>query len=251
VAILLVWEGCGNVSKKIYKVVASKFSKDAHTHDFSFSSSLDDVSEALKQLLESRRVKVGGQTCAVVNRSSDMTQDAQAKVSKDPPPVTQVIQATNEKVNETEEADEEMMTKPESSGVDVPGNLFDSLSPAVLKSLQTYIDENGLGTEEGTKRLANIVPNSQEFIDLANRLAQDTGLSFAEATKTLTKWQDSQKNLEAMIEKEKQKTKIVGTRPIWRCGVCGMADKPGLLVMLPHSLWGMKMLSWEKLMCNK
>lgn len=54
----------------------------------------------------------------------------------------------------------------------------------------------------------------------------DTSISFADASAMLTKWQGLQQDLEAMIEKEKQKTRVVGTRPIWRCGVCGRADKP-------------------------
>ena len=29
-----------------------------------------------------------------------------------------------------------------------------------------------------------------------------------------------------MIQNEKLKTKTLGAQPIWRCGVCGRADKP-------------------------
>lgn len=211
-------------SKKVYEVVANKFSQDTHVHgDYSFSSSLEDVSVALEQMLESRRAREGGQACTFIDRSVDKTQEA--VTSKDPPPVRQSIQAVNMNANEAEVA-EELATSEQDSSADLPPNIFDELSPDVLKSLQAYIDENGLGSEDGVKHLAAIKPGSQEFIELANRLAKDTGISFAEATDKLTKWQGLQEELEAIIEKEKQKSKIVGTRPIWRCAVCGRADKP-------------------------
>jgi hypothetical protein len=69
-------------------------------------------------------------------------------------------------------------------------------------------------------------PNSKEFANLLLRLQKDTGMSYVAAQAKLTEWQSLQENLEEMIQKEKIKTKTLGARPIWRCGVCGREDKP-------------------------
>eukprot|EP00985_Skeletonema_marinoi_P020527 scaffold12241_cov93-Skeletonema_marinoi.AAC.1 len=100
------------------------------------------------------------------------------------------------------------------------------MDPAVLKTLQNAIDAMGIGSEEGANCLRNLRPDSKEFTDLISVLERETGLSYDDAKAKLIEWQSLQENLEAMIQQEKQKTKILGARPIWRCGVCGAADKP-------------------------
>ena len=41
----------------------------------------------------------------------------------------------------------------------------------------------------------------------------------------LQEWQGAQKELEAMVEA----TKMLAAKPIWRCAVCGRADKPWIV----------------------
>lgn len=205
----------------VYKIVAKNYCHDnTISIGKTFCARLIDVEVALEQMLESRRVREGGQTCAVVNRSMDKPQGANADMRQNPPSLAKTIQVTKEDVCEPEDVEETSIVE------ESPPNMFNSLGNDVLNSLQTYIDEHGLGSKDGANHLRTIDPNSQEFRDLATRLARDTGLSFADACSKLTEWQGMQKDLEATIEKEKQKSKVVGTRPIWRCGVCGRADKP-------------------------
>ena len=225
-------------AQEIYKVVARKYAQSGmQSMESSFHSSMTDVNEALEKMLESRRAREGGQTCATVNRSMDRSQAEDAHMNKDPPPVANTAIAIKEVTCESTE-EEKVDVSNDNDSVELPANIFDSLSPDVLKALQTYIDEQGLGSDEGAKHLAKLDPNSTEFADLVARLVRDTGISTADARAKLTKWQNLQEDLEEMIEKEKQKSKIVGTRPIWRCAVCGQADKPWIVCYTAHFIVG-------------
>lgn len=46
------------------------------------------------------------------------------------------------------------------------------------------------------------------------------------ATEELLKWQDARKCVEEELEKVEVKKKEERVEPIWRCAVCGRADKP-------------------------
>ena len=106
--------------------------------------------------------------------------------------------------------------------------MFDSIGSGILKSLQNFIDDLELGSEEGAKYLASINPDSKEFNELITRLQKETGLSFEGAKAKLLEWQSGQENLDAMIEKQKQKSKTLGALSQFggRCSVCGVSDKP-------------------------
>ena len=112
---------------------------------------------------------------------------------------------------------------------EVPNNIFDGFDTNFLSTLQVVIDELGIGSEAGAGQLKNINPNSVEFANLLNRLQNNTGMSYDDAKAKLTDWQLLQENLEEMIQKEKIKTKTLGTQPNWQCGVCGRVDKPWIV----------------------
>lgn len=82
----------------------------------------------------------------------------------------------------------------------------------------------GLDSEEGVQRLSNLDPSSVVFVDLLQRLVEATGMDPNTAREQLLKWQTAQKNLRKTIEATK--SAVVGARPIWRCAVCGRANKP-------------------------
>ncbi|KAL3922435.1 MAG: hypothetical protein SGARI_006453 [Bacillariaceae sp.] len=101
-------------------------------------------------------------------------------------------------------------------------NLFQNIDKKVLSALQTVLDELGLNGSHGAEKLAKLQVGSEEFNALLERLCEKTGMSPEEATEQFRKWQAAQEEL-----KETQtKTKSLGARPLWRCGVCGRADKP-------------------------
>jgi len=186
----------------------------------SLNSTLDDIKRGLEQLLDSRRSRSGGQSCATIDQR---TAQAAATQNQDSSPPTK--HALSTKMIE-DEVDIEPEDVAEEKDVEVPTNIFEGMDPAFLKTLQNAIDTMGLGSEDGTNRLRNLSPDSKEFADLICLLEREADLSYDDAKAKLIEWQSNQENLEAMIQLEKQKTKTLGARPIWRCGVCGRADKP-------------------------
>mmetsp|Transcript_9221 Transcript_9221/g.19742 ORF Transcript_9221/g.19742 Transcript_9221/m.19742 type:complete len:458 (+) Transcript_9221:186-1559(+) len=212
-------------SNRTYKVVAKNFSKKESDHSglVSMNSSLDDIETALEDYLSARKPRVGGSSCATIANEDALPELGAAMDLKPPPPPLTV-----EKVYTAEKdasVDESFITSDGGSD-SPPSNLFDSMDSKVLETLQTFIDEQGLGSEEGAKSLARLDPNSKEFEDMVARIQERTALSYDEARRQLRQWQTLQEDLEAMIEREKEKKKTLGARPIWRCGVCGRADKP-------------------------
>jgi hypothetical protein len=106
----------------------------------------------------------------------------------------------------------------------VPESVFEGIDPRILQGLQDYIEKEGLDSEAGIQRLSSLDPSSLEFIALLERLVDATGMDSDGAYEQLLKWQEAHKNLKKMIEVTK--SAVVGARPIWRCAVCGRANKP-------------------------
>lgn len=214
---------CVTWGKYVYKFVAKRFSQQSKTTGaiVSLNSTLDDIKRGLEQLLDSRRSRAGGQSCATVGQRTSLEATTQ---NQDLPPIKH---AQSTKMVEIEqEVDIEPEDVAEEKDVEVPTNIFEGMDPAFLKTLQNAIDAMGLGSEDGANRLRDLSPDSQEFADLICLLERDADLNYDDAKAKLIEWQSNQENLEAMIKREKQKTKTFGARPIWRCGVCGQADKP-------------------------
>jgi len=100
--------------------------------------------------------------------------------------------------------------------------------------LQNIVDAMGLNTAEGVAGLSSLDVSSQEFADLVSELVRRTNglLTVDMARAKLLDWIRDQENVrDKMLEQEKemelaklQKRKAL--LPIWRCNVCGRADKP-------------------------
>lgn len=219
---------CVTWSNEVYKIVAKRFSrqpKRSNGGPITFNSTLDDIENALDQFLVSSRVRAGGQSCGGLSEQSKSLM-AMTQQRKDPPPLTKISYSMKMSENEEEEIKSEQKVEEIKEEVEVPNNIFYGFDSNVLNTLQAVIDELGIGSEEGARQLKNMNPNSKEFANLLIRLQKDTGMSYVAAKAKLTEWQWLQDNLEEMIQKEMIKTKTLGARPIWRCGVCGRADKP-------------------------
>ena len=216
---------CVTWAQYVYKVVAKRFSPQSRKigATVSLNSTLGDIQRALEQILDLRRSRESGQSCVAVDRSGSREATVQAQQHQDPPPSIKIAQSTKTIEQEVELELEDVV---EENDAETPANIFEGMEPAALKTLQNVIDEMDIGSEDGANRLRNISPNSKEFADLISRLERDADLSYDDAKAELIEWQSLQENLEAMIQQEKQKTKTLGARPIWRCGVCGQADKP-------------------------
>jgi SpoVK/Ycf46/Vps4 family AAA+-type ATPase len=100
------------------------------------------------------------------------------------------------------------------------------------KALQDLLDNRGLNTRVGVRRLARLNMDSIEMNDLAEEIAKVLNCDYITAVNLLKQWQESQLNVEEQVEQQLQeveKARKEGRKalvPIWRCGVCGRADEP-------------------------
>jgi hypothetical protein len=226
-------EGFGNGrdvvtwADKVYKQVAKKHSRNVPTTSsrrarLPISSSLEDIEMALDLLLSSREARQGGPQCSTSGEVSQPLPTMLDTVKVDAPPPPIMATKKREEVNEEKEEQKEDTENPMT-----PGNAFDGIDRRILQGLQDYTEKEGLDSEEGAQRLSNLNPASAEFMDLLARLVDATGMEPDAAREQLIKWQKAQKKLKRMVEETK--TKIVGARPIWRCAVCGQANKPWIV----------------------
>ena len=114
-------------------------------------------------------------------------------------------------------------------------NEEDSSRMDYLTALQTIIDSMGLNTRDGVRSLRILDESSVELGAVAQRLSAMLGISLDAAFNQLREWQVMQENVEEQmhaqeIEQEKAKAeRRKAMLPIWRCGVCGRADKPWIV----------------------
>jgi SpoVK/Ycf46/Vps4 family AAA+-type ATPase len=107
-------------------------------------------------------------------------------------------------------------------------NLFQVINPDALVLIQDFLVERGMNSEHGAKEFANLDPSNPLFQELVEKAIRALGWSHSFAKDQLVMWQNAQKKLWEEIEKEKELEKSAGRtmQAIWRCAVCGRADKP-------------------------
>jgi hypothetical protein len=171
-------------------------------------------------------------------KQSPMMMPAYGSLLLPPPPSTQTSIATRSamkkiervveetRVEEIEDDDEEREEETEEEEDEENG----PDRGALLSSLQDLLDERGWNSKKGIEKILSL--SGSEFdgavvMEIARRLGAD-----AETVRSmLKKWKEDQREMlltleEAEKELEKMKlTKKRGRVPIWRCGVCGRADK--------------------------
>lgn len=212
---------------RTYRQVAKKHSKKMQLTSSRRSSvpkacTVSDIATALDLLLSSRQVRVGGPKCSSVDPSVSPlpTMTDVARMNAPPPPVTTMEQRVEIRENEDE-------TTGDVDASEIPDNAFEGIDDRVLQILQDFIEKEGLDSEEGVQRLSNLSPSSADSLDLVKRLVDATGMNPDTARDELIKWQKAQKDLKKTIEATK--SAVVGARPIWRCAVCGAANKPWIV----------------------
>ena len=150
-------------------------------------------------------------------------QQLQERANQPPRPAMPAVTAVKVEVVDEELAVEE--GSPKDGGT---SSLFGGVHSSVVQKLQDVLDQEGLQSEEDMRQLAGMDPSSPEFQRFLQIFVDELDLSPDEATEQLLKWQLAQKNLQEELKKVKQQRKL-GTlvqEPIWRCAVCGRADKP-------------------------
>jgi rubrerythrin len=177
----------------------------------------------MDKLLRSREVKSSGATsksCAPVSRADhEQTASQDAPQSAPPPAVTKA--SAKQAVQDMEDMDVDVAEEEVAAQVSSP---FDGVDPRVLARLQDFLDAEGLNSSDGVAHLAALDPNSPEFERLKAMLVKEVGMTPEEALEQLLSWQEAHKD----VQKELEKVKMAGQvqQPIWRCRVCGRADKP-------------------------
>ena len=102
----------------------------------------------------------------------------------------------------------------------------------ILPTLQFLLDSLGLNSEKGIDRLTNSNIDSDEMNLLAQEIAKSCNLSIETARELLRKWQAMQLDVKEQVKKQQKEMELAKAQnrkalvPIWRCGVCGQADKP-------------------------
>lgn len=201
-------------SDRVYREVATSSS---HKEARNATANLKHLRKALDHILQSRIVRRDGQKCTSVEGLQAGSTITQGQDALAPPAVQQkVVVAEAMETCEDEEG-------PEPVAKSEP-NLFESVDENVLKSLQAFLDQEGLNDAEGVQRLVKLDPNSAEFAQLVEKLHLDTGMSTDAARAQLIKWQSAHEELQRKMEQ--LKTQSLGARALWRCAVCGRANKP-------------------------
>jgi hypothetical protein len=206
-------------SDRVYREVAKSTDKTSRVRPGSLTSTLAHVGRALGTILESRIVRTGGPLCVTTAPAKDMLMQNQVAL-----PSPRVKQNIRVEVIAEESCEDHELEEAEPESEQAEANFFDSVDKKVLSRLQTFLGEQGLNDEEGVARVAKLDPNSSEFAELVERLHQETGMSPEEAREQLIKWQSAQEELQEKLKELKKQ--VVGARPLWRCAVCGRADKP-------------------------
>ena len=178
-----------------------------------FKDLLDALQEHTKTL-EGRQATGGPESVPPILPQAMAMANAHAA----PPPRLATATATAKVQVEVEE---ELETEAAPAAASEP-NPFDGVDSAVLARLQKYLDQEGLNNEAGSTELASMREDDPRFGKILRLLRTELRLSPDAARDQLRKWQQARMTVKQMA----QKLKHGKMRPIWRCGVCGRADKP-------------------------
>jgi hypothetical protein len=127
------------------------------------------------------------------------------------------IAAETEQAVQTEQQEDEA-----SCGLDI----------VFLTSMQAELDRSGINSREGTLRLAGMMAGDPELAQFAARLAAATGASLEATLERIAEWQRARGGVEdQLLEQDSEMETALALKrramcPIWRCRVCGRADKP-------------------------
>eukprot|EP01034_Spumella_vulgaris_P032361 gene32361-39952_t len=207
-----------NFCDKLFQQVAGRASGADDEEDDEFTIEPIDLEGALAELLKMKPAADSGTvTTPVPSKQSFPMASVQAQQSAPPPPAV-----SHAVIAQEETADVIMEEAADQSGGVEPH----------LVVLQTILDQRGLNSAEGVEYLSTLSTFDEEFIDLAQEIATALNISLEEASAKLTEWQSQQADVREKMKAQQtemevaKKEKRQALLPIWRCGVCGAADKP-------------------------
>ena len=183
---------------------------------------LVDLGNALDEMLSTVTAQRGRQP-PVAAAHELRPQVASQRQNAAPPTTRTAVKRREKKEEEAEPAAEE---EEEAGEAGDPGAPFDRVQGRVLQTLQTVLDEAGVTSLEGAREFTRMVPGSESHERLLHRLTSELGMSPEEASEQLEKWRDAHEELEEIEKMVEMKKRTQGREAIWRCRVCGRADKP-------------------------
>jgi rubrerythrin len=180
----------------------------------------DDLEAALDELLKTKgsvdSSKRGPAPVPMAFPVQTQTQCTHAP----PPPVMDTIKTVVQQAAEAQPKTEAATKAKDSREV----NPFDGLDGKLLEALQDVLVRKGLNSEAGVQKVAAM--SADELSAFADELARRMNVSRETALEQLKKWKDATKTLAALRAKVEAEVKTKKRQAIWRCGVCGRADKP-------------------------
>jgi rubrerythrin len=210
-----------NFCAKLFQQVANRAHKGNEDEDEEVVVQPADLEGALSELMKNKVTASADSDKAhkVPVSNSLPLATARASCPAPPPPLTVTYEVVVTAEKETEVVAETVSTV--------------SVSPQPhLVALQTILDQRDMNTAQGVEYLSTLSAFDEEFIDLAGEIAAALGVSLNEATKKLLEWQSRQVDVREKMREQEVETQLAKEEgrqalvPIWRCGVCGRADKP-------------------------
>ena len=213
------------LAKRVFKAAAKRLC--ALGPDVSLSVTEDDLTTALETMMMVRApvagnpdgISTGHNGTANLPQPPLQYESAYQRMIAPPPPATAVNTALASAKSEDKEGGD---------GDADGGSSVDRF----LITLQSLLDARELNSQEAVDRLSTSDLNSAEMLALAVEIATVLRIDHASAQNLLKKWQDDQATVREQIveqlreveaaKQDKRKALV----PIWRCAVCGQADKP-------------------------
>ena len=121
----------------------------------------------------------------------------------------------------------------------IDADAFSGIDKEVLQELQVLLDDECISRKEGMKKIAEMSQESPECKRFEASLVEKMKIPPKKARAQLLAWQSAHKDLQKVLDKQEKikarakqskssEAKLV-KEPIWRCGVCGRADKPWIV----------------------
>jgi SpoVK/Ycf46/Vps4 family AAA+-type ATPase len=174
--------------------------------------SLDDVRKAIDSLIISRKPHVDSRSCMEIDLKDQAF--STPTLSKAPP-------ITDLELEEKVEEEEEENPSEEGEATEEDNNPFSNLNTNHMKGLQDVVEEMGLNTLEGIKKLIYSKNDDHDNNDLIQRLMEYLNISMDVAQKFINEWRMAHKEANRQTKMKMFNSKCNGMEAIWHCAVCG------------------------------
>lgn len=212
------------LSKRVIRNFANRRSRKNNTSTDCNQINVEDVSNACRDFMSEKRSSNSDndQHKSSANHKQPQQQSYDVRQHQ---PITNVQNTTAIVESKTIDVVNDSMEDAHDEG---------PVDEVFFQELQNIIDEMGLNSAEGVAALSRYDINSAEFNALINELVLRSNgmLNYESAREKLVSWQSTQEDVREKMEEQEKEMELAKAQkrkallPIWRCGVCGAADKP-------------------------